>query len=69
MWGVYDYHRGGVCGRVYVYQGGVYVYQGPILSYQTSDQAEAERPPFGDPCFPPPLLAPRVSVASPISHT
>jgi hypothetical protein len=30
MWGVYDYHRGGVCGRVYVYQGGVYVYQGPI---------------------------------------
>lgn len=30
MWGVYDYHRGGVCGRVYVYQGGVYVYQGPF---------------------------------------
>jgi hypothetical protein len=30
MWRVYDYHRGGVCGRVYVYQGGVYVYQGPF---------------------------------------
>jgi hypothetical protein len=29
MWGVYDYHKGGVCGRVYVYQGGVYMYQGP----------------------------------------
>jgi hypothetical protein len=32
MWGVYDYHRGGVCGRVYVYQGGVYVYQGPLYT-------------------------------------
>jgi hypothetical protein len=32
MWGVYDYHRGGVCGRVYVYQRGVYVYQGPIVT-------------------------------------
>jgi hypothetical protein len=31
MWRVYDYHRGGVCGRVYVYQGGVYVYQGPTI--------------------------------------